>query len=286
MAGGAEHGARTGQGAPGGPGASDERPLETGWLADTPIDDTLFRQFLHNQGEVNAIFAEALDGRVDDTPDVFLADAGSPVPYMNQAILTRPLTGADDDVLDRAESFFASSRWTVTLLSIWPTPDLRGRGWLLVGHPAFVARGPAPVDQVERAGVEVRRASNADDIATAERVAIEGYPIEEAVGQPPGSVFPPGLIGRDVIVRLGLVDGEPVAIGNAHVGHGVVNLCLGATLPAARRRGVWQSLVWARVADAPDRPAVAYTSDYSRPGFIRMGFMPITRFTMWARGGG
>jgi hypothetical protein len=68
-----------------------------------------------------------------------------------------------------------------------------------------------------------------------------------------------------------------------HVGHGLVNLCLGATLPGVRRRGVWRSLVWERVSEDPGKPAVAYTSDDSRPGFLRMGFLPVTRFTLWAR---
>ena len=45
---------------------------------------------------------------------------------------------------------------------------------------------------------------------------------------------------------------------------GVVNLCLAATLSAARRRGAWQALVAARCAASPDLPAVAFTSDYSR----------------------
>ena len=75
-----------------------------------------------------------------------------------------------------------------------------------------------------------------------------------------------------------------MGVAARYVGQGVVNLCLAATLPAARRRGVWASLVWARVDDAPDLPAVAFTSDFSRPGFVRMGFLPITRFTLWARG--
>ena len=33
----------------------------------------------------------------------------------------------------------------------------------------------------------------------------------------------------------------------------------------------------------PALPAVAFTSDHSRPGFVRMGFLPITRFTLWSR---
>jgi hypothetical protein len=262
---------------------TEARPLETGWLPDTPVDDTLLRQFLFNQGEVNAIGAEALGGRTDRTEDVLLADARCPVPYMNQAVLARPLRGADDRVLDDVESFFAGSRFPVTLLSIWPTPDLAPRGWSLVGHPALVARGAAPFEHERPADVDVRRAESADDLATAERIVIEGYPIDEAAGGPPGSILTPATVEGGIVVRLGLLDGEPVAVGDVHVGRGVVNLCLGATLPAARRRGVWEALVWARVGDAPDSPAVAYTSDFSRPGFLRMGFLPITRFTIWAR---
>lgn len=63
----------------------------------------------------------------------------------------------------------------------------------------------------------------------------------------------------------------------------MTNLCIGATLPQARRRGVWEALVWARVATAPDLPAVAFTSDLSRPGLVRLGFLPVTRLTLWHR---
>jgi hypothetical protein len=41
--------------------------------------------------------------------------------------------------------------------------------------------------------------------------------------------------------------------------------------------------VWARIASAPDLPAVAFTSDLSRPGFVRMGFLPVTRLALWHR---
>jgi len=112
---------------------------------------------------------------------------------------------------------------------------------------------------------------------------VEGYPLEPAHGKPAGSVLPPGLVGSDVVVRIGRLDAEPAAIGMSYMANGLVNLCGGATLPSARRRGLWESLVWARVSDAPELPSVAYTSDYSRPGFIRMGFLPITRFTLWVR---
>jgi hypothetical protein len=46
---------------------------------------------------------------------------------------------------------------------------------------------------------------------------------------------------------------------------------------------VWEALVWDRIDEAADLPAVAYTSDFSRPGFQRMGFVPVIRLTLWAR---
>jgi hypothetical protein len=263
--------------------AGGERPLETGWLADTPVPDNLFRQFVFNQAGVNEAVATGLGGRVDRTDDVLLADARSPVPYNNQGLLTRPLAGPDDAVLGEVERFFADSRRPVSLLSMWPTPDLAARGWFLVGHPALVVRGPGPVDFASREDVEVVRVTTVEDLATTERVAAEGYPIEEAQGAPPGTAFPPSLVDSVVTVRLGLLGGEPVAAALSSTAYGIENLCLGATLPAARRRGVWEALVWARVGDAPELPAVAYTSDYSRPGFLRMGFFPVTRFTLWLR---
>jgi hypothetical protein len=259
-----------------------EGPMENGWLPSTPVGDTLLRRFVHNQADHNEAMASAHGGRAERTEGVFLSDSGCPVPYLNQAILARPLPAADEPVLDDVDAFF-EGRTGVTLLSIWPTPDLSGRGWSLVGHPALVARAPGPVTATTADGVNLRRAETAADFEVAERVAIEGYPLDMARDAPAGSVLPPTLAGGPITVRLGLLDGVPAAIGNVFVGHGVVNLALGATMPAARRRGVWEALVWARVAEDPTVPAVACTSDFSRPGFIRMGFLPLTRFTLWYR---
>jgi hypothetical protein len=258
------------------------RALETGWLRDTPVDDTLLRQFVHNQAEHNEVMAASHGGRVERTDGAFLADAAIPVPYLNQAILARPLASSDAPVLETVEAFF-EGRSGVTLLSIWPTPDLSPRGWSLVGHPAVVIRAPGPVAATPGQGVEIRQAITPTDFEVAERIAIDGYPLASAADAPAGSILPAALADSDIVVRIGLLDGVPVAVGNVFVSHGLVNLALGATLPDARRRGVWEALVWARVADGPDLPAIAYTSDYSRPGFIRMGFLPVTRFALWWR---
>jgi hypothetical protein len=110
-----------------------------------------------------------------------------------------------------------------------------------------------------------------------------GCPYEDLAAEASTEVrLGPALLRSAVRHWIGYLDGTPVAAAASHAAHGVVNLCLAATLPAARRHGVWRTLVAARCAGAPDLPAVAFTSDYSRPGFLRTGFLPITRFTLWA----
>ena len=262
---------------------SATRPLESGWLSDTPVDDSILRRFLFNQADVNEILAHAIGGRTDRTAVVSLSDSGLHVPYLNQATLFHPLTRADDEVLDQVAAFY-SGRSPGLLLSAWPTPDLSRRGWMLLGHPMFVVRGPVPVTSCEAApkqGVSVRLAQSAGDLALMERLLVNGYPIPELVDLPANSALGAALIGGPVAQRIGYLDGTAVATGASLVRHGVVNLCLASTLPQARRRGVWQAIVNARCADAPDLPAVAFTSDYSRPGFLRMGFLPVQRFTLW-----
>jgi hypothetical protein len=265
----------------------DDRPPETGWLADTPIGDNLVRQFLFNQADVCDVIAEHFDGSMARTDEVALAASRCVVPYFNEALLLRPLAGGADDVLDTVERFFAASEapgWV--LLSAWPTPALDDRGWELVGHPAFVVRTPgAPLrPPAARPGADlaVRRATDAGEIAAAERIFVDGYPLDGGIDRP-GAALPGSLADSEITVRIASVAGADVAVGMGHVAHGCVNLCGAATLPAARRTGAWGALVRARVEDAPDLPAVAFTSDYSRPGFEHLGFVSVLRLTMWFR---
>jgi hypothetical protein len=265
---------------------SDEQ-LATGWGADEPIDDSVLRRFVFNQADVLRSMASGPASRHHTDDDAVIVDSGGPVAYNNMALLLRPVTSADDPVLGRVEHFFADARDRLRLLlSVWPLPDLTGRGWELGGHPMFVVRPPGPVTATTRDGVTVRDVTTVDDLRVLERVAIDGYPIDEAKDSSPGTAFPDALLDTDVILRLGLVDGEPVSAAAAFDAHGVVNLCFAATLDAGRRRGVWSALVWARVSQAPDQPSVAFTSDSSRPGFVKMGFLPMTRFTLYVRPSG
>jgi hypothetical protein len=253
------------------------RPLENGHLDDTPVGDTLLRQFLHNQADLNALLAVAGGGEVRRSGAAVVTGYDSPVHYLKQTIPFRPLTGLDDPVLDEAEE--VAGRWGgQTLLSAWPTPDLARRGWQLVGHPTFVVRPPQPPRAYARDSVSV--VATAEELELAAQVVAEGYPLPELAGAP---LYPPALLGSPLLVRIGWLDGRPVAAAASHPAHGVQLMCLAATLPEARRQGIWEALALARLADRPELPAVSFTSDYSRKGFEKLGFLPVSRLTLWLR---
>jgi hypothetical protein len=261
-----------------------DEPLVTGWGAHEPFDDSVLRWFVFNQADVVRAMASGPAGREASDDDVVMVDSGGPVAYNNMAVLLRPVSSIDDPVLDRVADFYAEARDRASLLlSVWPLPELSSRGLHLAGHPMFVVRAPGPISASTRAGVDVRDVTTVDDLHTLERVAVDGYPLDEARDAPPGTVFTESLLDSPMRLWLGLVDGEPVSGAAALDAHGVVNLCFAATLSAGRRKGVWSALVWARVNQAPDQPSVAFTSDDSRPGFVKMGFLPMTRFTLLVR---
>ena len=58
----------------------EQRPPETGWLADTPVDDNVIRGFLHNQADYADILAECFGGTITRTPDVAMAASRCVVP--------------------------------------------------------------------------------------------------------------------------------------------------------------------------------------------------------------
>lgn len=204
--------------------------LESGSLPTTPIGDNLFRRFLFNQAQLGEMIADAGGGRHTRTDDVALADSGGVVPYFNMGVMLRPVQTADDPALDAAEDFFASCP-SALLLSIWPTPDLSARGWNLVGHPGFVARPASPVNHRVPGGVTIDRANTAEQLAECERIAIEGYPLDEAKGAPSGTVLPPKLLDTTISYRLGSYADQPVAAASSFVAHGVANLVFRSDAP-------------------------------------------------------
>ncbi|MGH8982859.1 MAG: hypothetical protein ACRDY6_03160, partial [Acidimicrobiia bacterium] len=128
----------------------------------------------------------------------------------------------------------------------------------------------------------VREVRGASELATWERVAVEGYPLPELRAAPPGTMAGQALLD-DPRLKLWTadVDGQPVSAAAAFVARGIGSLAFGATLPSARRRGLWRQLAVTRLLAMPDVWTAGVFSDLSRPGAEALGFVPLLRLTLW-----
>lgn len=266
-----------------------EPGLRAGWEPDAPAGDTLLRRYLLNAAASNAGPVQALGGRVLHRDDLVAADAGRPTGFvLNAAVLLQPLDGdGDEEPLDALEAFYdAEGTGTVTLLSAWPTPDLRRRGWDLEGHPPLLVRPPSgPPDVATPPDLRIVEAASPEQVEEWCRVAVEGFPFAELQPYQPGSLLDERVL-TDGRLRLwvGYGDGQPVCIGALFREHGLGHFFLAVTLPRARGRGYYRAMARHRIAAAPDVPLAALFSDLSRPVVERhFGFLPVTRFTLWTR---
>lgn len=267
--------------------STTETHLTHGWEPDTPVADTVLRRFVFAQAASAAVPVSAMGGRVV-SDDAFVAtDLGRPGGYLyNAAVLRQPLVpDTADEVLDAIEDFYAGGTGEVLLLSAWPTPDLRGRGWQLEGHPPLLLRPPGDAPQAPAPpGFSVEEVTDAAALRDWEQVAVEGFPFSDLLPYRPGRLVDERVLA-DGRLRLwvGYADGRAVSNGGLYTEHGLAVFTLGVTRPEARHRGYWKVLATRRLRIAPDLPAAGLFSDMSRPGAQRLGFLPILRFTLWHR---
>lgn len=222
--------------------------LETGNGPSSPGGDNLPNDFVQESAASHAGFGAARGdriGRVDGI--VTLVDAGSPLPFINRAIVEAPI---DDvrTVLDHIRPFYDDGPRTPFLLdSAWPTPDL------------------TPVD---------RTAYNY------EHALIYGYPAPQL--QPMTEV---SVVTREALAApgwqhfVGYVDDEAVASASAYVGDRLVRVDNIATLHTARGRGYGLAMTAAAAAVDPTKPATLIASDLGRGVYERLGFIAMLRFT-------
>jgi hypothetical protein len=212
-----------------------------------------------------------------------MVDLGRPGGYFNGAVLLAP--PADwDAVLAGIERFFRNGRGQACLWSAWPTPDLRGHGWRLSGHPPLLIRPPLSTSPIAAPTPEpdVRLVSTVADLARWERVAIAGYPLPDLQDAPAGGFAAAALLDDERLRFLvGLDADRAVAAAISFTSHGIGSLAYGVTLPAVRRRGYWRRLAIERLRATPDLWMTGVFSDFSRPGAEALGFVPLLRLTLW-----
>ncbi len=260
--------------------------LETGWMPDTPADDTLLRRGVLALAATWEATAQVGEGRMHRDHRFGAADVGRPTGVLNSAMLFQPI--GDDTVgptVDRIERFYDGHGSGAALLwSPWPTPDLTERGWQLQGHPPLLFR-PAglPVERRRPDDLTVAEVTTEAELAEWCTVAVDAFPLTEV--DAPSRLFDPAVLGderfRFIIGRVGR---RPVAVGCQVVVAGANVLLLSTVRSADRGRGYYAALVADRLALVPDLPAVTIVSDDSRPVLVgRFGFLPVSRFTLWER---
>jgi len=252
--------------------------LTTGWEPDVPIGDTLLRRFVLTWADHLGTVAAAAGGRVERSDAALFTDAGTNCIFDNAVMLLRPPVEFDlEGELAAADAFFPGER-TWLLLSPWPMPPRTGPGWAPVGHPPFMLRpagGSAPSVPDGLRIVEVDDDAGVADYATVVR---EGYPLDDAgvIGDPRAHV--PALK-----MFVGYEGDRPVSAAAAWIGDGIAEVTLVASLPDVRGRGYGEAVTWQATLAEPALPAGLCASDLGRPIYERMGYLPVTRFTLWMR---
>jgi GNAT superfamily N-acetyltransferase len=246
--------------------------LRDGWEADTPSADTLVLAGFRAMMVRTRRWALAAGGRVEQRPEVVLADSGSPCLFLNEVISTAPLTV---ELAELAGAFFPTGRPFV-MCSPRGGADLRGAGLTLVGHPPLMLRPAGGTSPEPPEGVTVEEVTDPDGLVRWAEVVTRGFPL-------PAVTVPAALLGGPHRFWLASWHGEPAAAAASSVSDGVVDVEAVATLPTCRGRGLGAAVTWAATLADPALPAVLLSSDPGRPVYQRMGFLPVLRATMWAR---
>ena len=252
--------------------------LATGWEPDLEPADSLVRQAVLAHASW-AIDAPRRAGKPWYDGDVwaggFLGDRG---PLTNWVVPKQPVDPAEV-IADATRQL--PNNVPYLFVSAWPTRDLREHGLALVGHPPLMVRLPTS-SAPPQTDLAIRQVTDADGLADAERVLVEGYPLPEFQPFEPGSVYAPSFLDGST-VWVGYDGDVPLATAAAHHAAGVTVVENVAVMPAARGRGAGAAVTWAASNHQPDQPATLIASDEGQPVYQRLGYLRLERWTVWVR---
>jgi GNAT superfamily N-acetyltransferase len=239
----------------------------------------------HSQAVARETLAPPLGGRAERWPGVWVADAGSPNPFLNGATLLQPLTEAEAEPLtERLERFFGQREGGPWLLwSSWPTPDLSGLGYVLWGHPPVMVRPAGGGQLPSPSELRIVEVDSEQGLRDVERTLVEGYPLLGLETMSPGCLFPAAVLGDPLRCWVGYVEDRPVSVAAAMVTEDHVHVMMVATRPEARGHGYGAALTWRATLADPSLPAMLEASDDGRPVYERMGYREVGRMSLWER---
>jgi hypothetical protein len=255
--------------------------LPDGWDPGSPRDDSLTRAYAEGWGDLCEDLGRAGGHAAKRTDDFVAYDSHAPFPFVNPSVLLRPVLDARDPVLDELTDFFEpdNENTPFLVLSATPMPSLVERGWTLMGHPPLMIRPVGPADVPEPEGLEIVEVRDADTLAEFDRTMVEAFPVPGMQGR---RQFGPGVLDAPGwTMWLGYVDGTPVATSAVHIKDGFSDVEWISTMPEYRGRRIGEAMTWRATLAAPDRPAMLFASDDGQPVYERMGYLRLSRLTLW-----
>src|SRR5262245_28076296 len=242
--------------------------LETGWLDDTPVDDTLLRRYVIANAAWMEAVARASGRPALRTDDLLIVDEHSPHLLFNTGILLRPVEpDRADAIAADIIGFFTGEGGPISLFAPWPTSL---PGLVPGGYPPLMLRPPGGERPPIPSGLEIAVATSREELNEYERVLVDGFPLPELQPFRPGVVFPPANLhvpGTQFFV--GRVDGRAVTVATSIGGCGVNHVEFVATVPEARGRGYGEAVTWSATMAEPDLPAMLIATDMGRPVYER-----------------
>ena len=259
----------------------DDEHLTTGWEADVDPADSVVRGSVLVHASWAIAQARSLGRPWRDGPQWAGGHSGDRGAMTNWVVLKQPLIDLDR-VIGEVDELFPPGV-PFLLVSPWPTSDLSRCRLALVGHPPLMFRPQSAATPWPSTGLDVRWVSNVDELAGAERVLVDGYPMPELRPFSPGRLYAPALLATDTRIAVAYLDGSPIATATAHSGHGITLVEGVAVMPAARGKGAGAAVTAAATTAYPDQSAVLLASDDGQPVYESLGYLRLERWTVWLR---
>jgi len=187
-------------------------------------------------------------------------------------------------LLDAIESFYdqTTAATSALLWSAWPTPDLSLRGWQLSDYPSMMVRLPRAEAQLAPTDLSIERVSNTASLLEFLDVVSRGFPFND-LAKSLTAWDERVLKEQSLHLWLGRVGGRAVSTSATIVGGDINGVTLIATLPEARGRGIGAAMTERAGSVVPEFPATLLASDKPRQLYEKLGYVAVTRFTLWER---
>jgi hypothetical protein len=255
--------------------------LTHGWEPDTPASDSLLRTFVEGTAARGEALAGVVAGRAARHDGIAMSDLGSPIFFDNWATQLAPCEYLDERAAMAALRDFYPADRGVLYFSAFPTWDLSGAGFTLMGHPPFMVRpaggDPTPVPD----DLEIRVVDSDAEAAVFAQTIEAAYPMPGAADSPVVKAW----ASEHLTLFNGYYGDRCVATGGSWNSDGVNDVNWISAMPETRRRGVGAAITYAATVVHPDDPAVLVASDDGVGVYERMGYMRLVRMTLWFREG-